>query len=268
MNEHDKSYARERRDAADGRATGRRGSDVARPAHRGGRRFGSAPSATTSRRGCCRRRRGPGPHSAYSPGHLRRLRLIQRLKERYLPLKEIRRRLAGLEDDEVQSLLEADADTAPAVDVENMLWEPSLADARSYLEMLDEREPYRTEPLPFQGPTAAAPPAAPAPPRRRRRPVSPAAGRRARRGCSRRAARRRTRCPISVRSCGDASPWAKKWSSSSPSVSTRVTGNGSTGSCAGRARSSTDATAWTVRPARATGPSIFHPARAYPAGKE
>ena len=37
-----------------------------------------------------------------------RLRLIQRLKEAYLPLKEIRRRLSGLSDDEVRGLLTAD----------------------------------------------------------------------------------------------------------------------------------------------------------------
>ena len=39
---------------------------------------------------------GSGPGSAYTQGHLDRLRLIQRLKEAYLPLKEIRRRLSGL----------------------------------------------------------------------------------------------------------------------------------------------------------------------------
>ena len=182
---------------------------------------------------------GAGPHSAYSQGHLDRLRLIQRLKERYLPLKEIRRRLAGLEDDEVRSLLDAEVDASREAVLEKSLWEPSLADARTYLQMLDEREPYRTEPLPFQGPAAEA---AVAPRSASPRPASPAAGHRARRVCSRPAARRRTRCPISVRSCGGASPWAKKWSSSSPSVSTRVTANASTGSCAGRARFSTDAT--------------------------
>lgn len=41
---------------------------------------------------------GAGPRSAYTPGHLDRLRLIARWKQAYLPLKEIRRRLAGLDD--------------------------------------------------------------------------------------------------------------------------------------------------------------------------
>src|SRR5215217_1740217 len=53
---------------------------------------------------------GSGPGSAYTSGHLDRLRLIQRLKEAYLPLKEIRRRLSGLSDDEVRSVLAADDD--------------------------------------------------------------------------------------------------------------------------------------------------------------
>src|SRR5215218_8644551 len=51
---------------------------------------------------------GSGPGSSYSQGHLDRLRLIQRFKEAYLPLKEIRRRLSGLGDEEVRSVLAAD----------------------------------------------------------------------------------------------------------------------------------------------------------------
>ena len=59
---------------------------------------------------------GSGPGSAYSQGHLDRLRLIQRFKEAYLPLKEIRRRLSGLSDEEVRSLLVAnDNRAAPAM---------------------------------------------------------------------------------------------------------------------------------------------------------
>ena len=56
--------------------------------------------------------RPAGPASAYDPGHLDRLRLIGRLKAAYLPLKEIRRRLTGLTDDEVRALLD-DADASP-----------------------------------------------------------------------------------------------------------------------------------------------------------
>jgi DNA-binding transcriptional MerR regulator len=48
---------------------------------------------------------GSGPASYYSPSHLDRLKLIGRLKDAYLPLKEIRRRLDGVEDRELPALL-------------------------------------------------------------------------------------------------------------------------------------------------------------------
>ena len=64
-------------------------------------------SATTSPRAPSTTR-GIRAGEFYSQGHLDRLRLIQRFKEAYLPLKEIRRRLSGLSDEEVRSLLVAD----------------------------------------------------------------------------------------------------------------------------------------------------------------
>jgi DNA-binding transcriptional MerR regulator len=48
---------------------------------------------------------GAGPGSHYSDAHLDRLRLIGQLKAEYLPLREIRRRLDGLSDQEVRDLL-------------------------------------------------------------------------------------------------------------------------------------------------------------------
>ena len=102
---------------------------------------------------------GSGPGSSYTKGHLDRLLLIQRLKEAYLPLKEIRRRLSGLSDDEVRSLLAAD-DTraAPAASsTTGMLYDESLAGSRDYLALLESREEYRTEPMALQFPAAAAP---------------------------------------------------------------------------------------------------------------
>jgi DNA-binding transcriptional MerR regulator len=100
---------------------------------------------------------GSGPGSAYTQGHLDRLRLIQRLKEAYLPLKEIRRRLSGLSDDEVWSLLVAgDNRAAPATSsTAGMLYDESLAGARDYLALLESREEYRTEPMALQFPAAA-----------------------------------------------------------------------------------------------------------------
>lgn len=100
---------------------------------------------------------GAGPASAYSPGHLARLRLIQRLKEAYLPLKEIRRRLSGLEDDEVLAILAraeeapADAELAPSPDA-------TMAGARNYLALLEARAKYRTEPLGLPIPPAPTSP--------------------------------------------------------------------------------------------------------------
>ncbi len=102
---------------------------------------------------------GSGPASSYTQGHLDRLRLIQRLKEAYLPLKEIRRRLSGLSDDEVRRLLAATdnraaSDTPPTPET---LYDESLAGARDYLALLESREQYRTEPMALQFPAAAAP---------------------------------------------------------------------------------------------------------------
>ncbi|HLL49683.1 MAG TPA: MerR family transcriptional regulator, partial [Thermomicrobiales bacterium] len=107
---------------------------------------------------------GSGPGSAYTQGHLDRLRLIQRLKEAYLPLKEIRRRLSGFGDDDVRTLLTGGEERVSA----DLLSEPessydaSLAGARDYLALMESGEGYRTEPMslqfpPSSGPVAAAP---------------------------------------------------------------------------------------------------------------
>ena len=50
---------------------------------------------------------GAGQQRTYTTEHLRRLRAIKRLKEAYLPLDEIRRRLAALPPEEVKRLAEA-----------------------------------------------------------------------------------------------------------------------------------------------------------------
>src|SRR5688572_21740162 len=44
---------------------------------------------------------GAGPQSHYTDSHLSRLRAIGLLKDRYLPLKEIRRELSGLDDEQI-----------------------------------------------------------------------------------------------------------------------------------------------------------------------
>ncbi len=108
---------------------------------------------------------GTGPGSAYTQGHLDRLRLIQRLKETYLPLKEIRRRLSGLGDDDVRKVLAAQdqRESSLAVSGSGESYDESMSGAREYLALLESRERYRTEPMELQfsaasGPMAAAQP--------------------------------------------------------------------------------------------------------------
>jgi DNA-binding transcriptional MerR regulator len=48
---------------------------------------------------------GAGPQSHYTDSHLNRLRAIGLLKDRYLPLKEIRKALSGLDDAEIDRLI-------------------------------------------------------------------------------------------------------------------------------------------------------------------
>lgn len=54
-----------------------------------------------------------GSGSRYDEDHLARLRLIRRLQAEHLPLAEIRRRLDGLEDDEIRELAAPDTLTPP-----------------------------------------------------------------------------------------------------------------------------------------------------------
>jgi DNA-binding transcriptional MerR regulator len=55
-----------------------------------------------------------GPRSSYTQAHLDRLRLIDRMKAAYLPLKEIRRRLTALDDHEIHRLAQSDTPPTPA----------------------------------------------------------------------------------------------------------------------------------------------------------
>jgi DNA-binding transcriptional MerR regulator len=97
---------------------------------------------------------GAGPSSIYTAGHLARLRLIQRLKAAYWPLKEIRRRLAGLSDAEVETML-LELDVAPEQAPSHA--DAAMAPARDYLAVLEQRARYRTEPLPLREPLAPPP---------------------------------------------------------------------------------------------------------------
>ena len=54
-----------------------------------------------------------GPGTRYSESHLARLRVIRGLQAEHLPLAEIRKRLADVDDDEVVTLAEQDAPAPP-----------------------------------------------------------------------------------------------------------------------------------------------------------
>jgi DNA-binding transcriptional MerR regulator len=113
-----------------------------------------------------------GPRSAYTPGHLDRLRLIGRLKDAYLPLREIRRRLDGLDDAAVRALLARLGPPAARGSAEEGDDEPPrrLDSAASYLaRVMGPRSPAagssprvlnRLVPPPSP-PASAAPPGAP-----------------------------------------------------------------------------------------------------------
>lgn len=108
---------------------------------------------------------GGGPASHYTAAHLDRLRLIARLKAAYLPLKEIRRRLDGLDDAEIRRRLATEQPTEERAAPED--------DAKAHLDRLLGERPAPTGP-PTQPPAAArlgvwglrdsASPAADAPP--------------------------------------------------------------------------------------------------------
>lgn len=60
---------------------------------------------------------GAGPAAVYTAAHRDRLRLIGVLKARYLPLKEIRRQVATLTDEEVHARLQEERPTMSAAPV-------------------------------------------------------------------------------------------------------------------------------------------------------
>jgi len=95
---------------------------------------------------------GAGPQSHYTQSHLNRLRAIGLLKDRYLPLKEIRKALSGLDDAEIERMIVSDegdalpeAAEAPLASAAFMLEEPEpLYDALSYIDTALTRGPSRS----------------------------------------------------------------------------------------------------------------------------
>ncbi len=110
---------------------------------------------------------GAGPFARYPEQHLLRLRLIRRLKAEYLPLAEIRRRMADLDPQELETLAQQ-----TVTDKAGGEYDEQEADAKNYLDRLLSRRQY-TQPAsePVIVPGAPAPsgqnfnwPAAPAAP--------------------------------------------------------------------------------------------------------
>lgn len=104
---------------------------------------------------------GAGPAAVYTAGHRDRLLLIERLKERYLPLREIRRQIAPLTDAEVAAELRklAQEQSVPGAPPGAAV-PPSPADAVDYLDrILGRRAP------PAPPPPAPMPSVPPLPPR-------------------------------------------------------------------------------------------------------
>ena len=111
---------------------------------------------------------GAGPRAAYTAEHLDRLRLIARLKDAYLPLREIRRRLRGLDAAAVRTLLNEDSagfghqlHEAPPPRMD----QPERSPKRSHLIAGDSAAAYLARLLPPRPEQAPAPAAPASPPR-------------------------------------------------------------------------------------------------------
>lgn len=106
-----------------------------------------------------------GPGSKYDLGYLARLRLIRRLQAEHLPLAEIRRRIDGLDEDEIRDLAGSHEATPPpdtALDYLRSVLGSSPAAAaapspapNAIAERLDE--PYRSTPATVPAATSAQP---------------------------------------------------------------------------------------------------------------
>jgi DNA-binding transcriptional MerR regulator len=74
-----------------------------------------------------------GPKAAYGQGHLDRLRAIDVMKRAYLPLREIRRQLAGMDEGAIHDMAEQahDAGVEEALDMPPPMMAPSQPEHRA-----------------------------------------------------------------------------------------------------------------------------------------
>ncbi|MEI7848507.1 MAG: MerR family transcriptional regulator [Chloroflexota bacterium] len=116
-----------------------------------------------------------GKYAYYTPNHIQRLELIQRLKNSYLPLKEIRQIMLSLSDEEVKQRLQEQINTQSRGQVNDNQAHPEQGSGAKALEyishLLDEQSVHRpkmssTPPLPAHTRQASgtAPVLAPQPP--------------------------------------------------------------------------------------------------------
>jgi DNA-binding transcriptional MerR regulator len=103
---------------------------------------------------------GAGANREYTAEHLLRLRAIRRLKDAYLPLGEIRRRLASMSPDELRALVDQPEPPPPANALEYLA---------GVMPSIRPRQAERS----MAAPPAGAPPMAPAPAAAPMRPSPP-----------------------------------------------------------------------------------------------
>jgi DNA-binding transcriptional MerR regulator len=81
---------------------------------------------------------GSGPKSYYTRSHLDRLRAIGRMRANYLPLREIRRRLGAMSEQQMRALAtEADAEAEEAAEPAAQVAEAQLAAAKAIFGVAD-----------------------------------------------------------------------------------------------------------------------------------
>jgi DNA-binding transcriptional MerR regulator len=81
---------------------------------------------------------GSGPKSYYTRSHLDRLRAIGRMRANYLPLREIRRRLGAMSEQQIRALAtEADAEAEEAAEPAAQVAEAQLAAAKAIFGVAD-----------------------------------------------------------------------------------------------------------------------------------
>jgi len=108
-----------------------------------------------------------GRYSVYDQKYLERLELIKRLKDAYLPLKEIKRLINSLDDHEIQALLALDAN-----DFNQQITKNSISEMRYIAEEPSDALTYIARILDVHSDESDATGAAP-PPQRTRRPPEP-----------------------------------------------------------------------------------------------